>query len=78
MGYRLVPLAEYLREFTGFQIGSLGLFVSHLLYADDTLFIGKALMTNLWCMKSIQQCVSLASNLIVNFAESNAIGMNVL
>jgi len=48
-----------LRVFTGFQVGYLDLSVSHLQYADDILFIGEALMANVWSLKTILRCVGL-------------------
>jgi hypothetical protein len=33
--------------FTGFKVGNTCLYVSHLQYVDDTLFIGEASMENL-------------------------------
>ncbi|MCI37060.1 retrovirus-related protein, partial [Trifolium medium] len=49
--------------FTRFKVGNTGLSVSHLQYADDTLFIGEASMENLWSLKAILRCFELASGL---------------
>ncbi|GAU37868.1 hypothetical protein TSUD_22840 [Trifolium subterraneum] len=39
--------------FTGFKVGNTGLSVSHLQYADDTLFIGEASMENIWVLERL-------------------------
>ncbi|MCI81328.1 LINE-1 reverse transcriptase like, partial [Trifolium medium] len=41
--------------------------VTHLQYADDTLFLGEATVANLWTIKSILRGFELASGLKVNF-----------
>ncbi|GAU51438.1 hypothetical protein TSUD_413380, partial [Trifolium subterraneum] len=51
--------------------------VSHLQYADDTLFIGEACVENLWTMKAILRWFELISGLKVNFFKSRLFGVNV-
>ncbi|MCH92675.1 LINE-1 reverse transcriptase like, partial [Trifolium medium] len=68
---------EELGMFKGFKVGNNGLFVSHLQYADDTIFLGEASVENPWTLKTIIRCFELASGLKVNFAKSNVIGVNV-
>ncbi|GAU10016.1 hypothetical protein TSUD_288060 [Trifolium subterraneum] len=63
--------------FTGFKVSNTGLSVSHLQYADDTLFIGEASMENLWYLKAILRSFELASGLKVNFYKSSIMGINV-
>jgi hypothetical protein len=63
--------------FKGFTVGSGGLQISHLQYADDTLCIGDATMENLWTLKAILRGFELASGLKVNFWKSCLIGVNV-
>ncbi|MCI06473.1 ribonuclease H protein, partial [Trifolium medium] len=63
--------------FKGFRVGSDGLEISHLQYADDTLCIGEASMDNLWTLKAILRGFELASGLKVNFWKSCLIGVNV-
>jgi hypothetical protein len=63
--------------FTGFKVGSTGMSVSHLQYADDTLFLGEATVANLWSIKAILRGFELASGLKVNFGKSKVIGVNV-
>jgi hypothetical protein len=53
--------------FAGFKVGNTGLYVYHLQYGDDTLFIGEASMENLWSLKAILRNFELASGLKVNF-----------
>ena len=50
-----------LGEYTGFQVGSSALYVSHLQYVDDTFFIADALMTIMWILKTIMWFLGLAS-----------------
>ncbi|MCI02845.1 putative non-LTR retroelement reverse transcriptase, partial [Trifolium medium] len=45
--------AEEHNLFKGFQVGNTGVSVSHLQYADDTLFLGEATVDNLWTLKAI-------------------------
>jgi hypothetical protein len=63
--------------FKGFAVGSEGLVISHLQFADDTLCIGKASLDNLWTLKAILRGFELASGLKVNFLKSCLIGVNV-
>jgi len=55
-------MVEDLRDYTRFQVGSSGLSVSHLMYANDTLFIGEASMANMWALMC---CFGLVSGLMV-------------
>ncbi|MCI59514.1 LINE-1 reverse transcriptase like, partial [Trifolium medium] len=45
--------AVNLNRLCPFKVGSGDLPVSHLQYADDTVFIGEAKVENLWVMKAI-------------------------
>ncbi|MCH88010.1 LINE-1 reverse transcriptase like [Trifolium medium] len=62
--------------FKGFKLNS-GLSISHLQYADDTIFIGEACVENLWSMKAILRWFELISGLKVNFSKSNIFGVNI-
>ncbi|MCI06917.1 LINE-1 reverse transcriptase like, partial [Trifolium medium] len=62
--------------FRGFKV-SPEVVVSHLQYADDTLFIGEACVENLWTMKAILRWFELISGLKVNFFKSRLFGVNV-
>jgi hypothetical protein len=58
-------------------MGSGGMPVSILQYADDTLFIGDATVENLWAMKAVLRGFEMASGLKVNFWKSCIMGVNV-
>jgi hypothetical protein len=73
----LVRSAESHGLYQGFKIGSSCLSISHLQYADDTLFLEEASMSNLWSLKTILRCFELASGLKVNFSKSSVMGVNV-
>lgn len=73
----LVRSAESHGLYEGFKVGNSGLSISHLQYADDTLFVGEASMQNLWSLKTILRCFELASGLKVNFHKSSVMGVNV-
>jgi hypothetical protein len=63
--------------YSGFKVGTSGLSISHIQYADDTLFLGEATVQNLWSLKTILRCFELASGLKVNFSKSSVLGVNV-
>jgi hypothetical protein len=72
----LMHKAVSLGFFRGFKVGP-DVVVSHLQYADDTLFIGEACVENLWSMKAILRWFELISGLKVNFSKSSLFGVNV-
>lgn len=45
--------------FEGFNMGSQGVEVCHLQFADDTIMVYKLNASNLWCVKSILRCFEL-------------------
>jgi hypothetical protein len=63
--------------FRGFRVGSNGLSISHLQYADDTLCLGEATIGNLWALKAILRGFEMVSGLKVNYWKSNLMGVNV-
>jgi hypothetical protein len=69
--------AEDLSLFSGFRVGIGRLSISHIQYADDTLFLGEPSVQNLWTIKTILRCFELASVLKVNFFKSSIMGVNV-
>ncbi|KAK2446576.1 hypothetical protein QL285_017365 [Trifolium repens] len=73
----LMRTAVERHRFSGFVVGSNGVSVSHLQYADDTLCIGEASIENLWSLKAILRGFEKVSGLKVNFAKSCVIGVNV-
>ena len=54
--------------FSGFKVGNLDIMVSHLQYADATIFMGEVSVEIFWCMKSIHRWFQLVSSLKVNFS----------
>ncbi|KAK2356246.1 hypothetical protein QL285_093594 [Trifolium repens] len=64
-------------RFGPFKVGSENLPVSHLQYADETVFIGEANVENLWTMKAMLRGFELASGLKVNFWKSCLMGVNI-
>jgi hypothetical protein len=50
--------------------------MSHLQYADETLFIGEACGENFWCAKEIIRWFELMSRLKVNFMKSRLFGVH--
>jgi hypothetical protein len=73
----LMKKAGDLNKFRGFQIGSSGMTVSHLQYADDTLCIEEASISNLWSLKAILRGFEMVSGLKVNFWKSSLMDVNV-
>jgi hypothetical protein len=73
----LMKKAVEINKFRGFPVGNNGLVVSHLQYADDTLCIGEASISNLWSIKAILRGFEMASGLKVNFWKSSIMGVNV-
>jgi uncharacterized membrane protein (UPF0136 family) len=63
--------------FKGFSFGSTPVVISHLQYADDTLCIGEASVSNLWSLKAILRGFEMASGLKVNFWKSGLMSVNV-
>lgn len=61
-----------------FKIGSSGLVVSHLQYADDTLLVIKPSLDKLWCIKAILRSFEKDFGLRVNFFKSSLTGGLVL
>jgi hypothetical protein len=73
----IMKKAVEINKFKGFQIGSNGMIISHLQYADDTLCIGDASVANLWSLKSILRGFEMVSGLKINFWKSSLVGVNV-
>jgi hypothetical protein len=72
-----VRTAEEKNLYSGFKVGNSGVSISHLQYADDTIFLGEASAENLWSIKAILRGFELASGLKVNFGKSKVMGVNV-
>jgi hypothetical protein len=63
--------------FKGFIVRDNGLYISHLQYAYDTLFLGEPTVKDLWTLKTILCCIELSLGLKVNFFRSSVMGVNV-
>ncbi|GKV05161.1 hypothetical protein SLEP1_g17203 [Rubroshorea leprosula] len=63
--------------FKGIEIGKSGLKLSHLQFADDSIFFSEATDQNVMVLKSVLRCFEMASGLKVNFFKSSLIGLNV-
>jgi hypothetical protein len=73
----LMKKAVEIGFFKGIRISESGDTISHLQYADDTLFVGEACVENLWTMKAILKWFELISGLKVNFFKGKLFGINV-
>src|ERR1044072_659708 len=56
--------------FSGFRVGGSDMVVSHIQYADDTLFIGEPTWENVLAIKSVLRWFEIISGLKVNFSKS--------
>ncbi|GKV16926.1 hypothetical protein SLEP1_g27494 [Rubroshorea leprosula] len=63
--------------YKGVVIGNKGVTVSHLQFADDTIFFGEASKDNIGVIKSIMRTSELSSGLKINFGKSQPIGIGV-
>ncbi|XP_071739104.1 uncharacterized mitochondrial protein AtMg01250-like [Rutidosis leptorrhynchoides] len=63
--------------FRGVEIGRDKVVVSHLQYADDTMFLGEWSTTNARNLFKILKCFELSSGLKVNFHKSCLYGVGV-
>jgi hypothetical protein len=67
--------AVNLNLFEGFSLGRAPVVISHFQYADDTLCIGEASVSNLLTLKAILRGFELVSRLKVNFWKSCLMGL---
>lgn len=61
--------------FKGVQLPNNGPTISHLLYADDTLFIGEWSERNIKNLVRILRCFHISSGLKMNFNNSKVFGV---
>ncbi|GKV41862.1 hypothetical protein SLEP1_g49342 [Rubroshorea leprosula] len=73
----LVSAAVEKNLYKGVMVGSGGTTITHLQFADDTIFFGEASDENIKVVKGIMRTFELASGLKINFAKSQLIGMGV-
>ncbi|GKU94281.1 hypothetical protein SLEP1_g7800 [Rubroshorea leprosula] len=64
-------------RYKGVEIGSGDVMVTHLQFADDTIFFGDATEDNIRVIKCIMRTFELASGLKINFKKSQLIGVRV-
>ncbi|GKV38639.1 hypothetical protein SLEP1_g46528 [Rubroshorea leprosula] len=64
-------------RYKGVVIGSGDVMVTHLQFADDTIFFGDATEDNIWVIKCIMWTFELALGLKINFRKSQLIGVGV-
>lgn len=65
------------RVLEGFKVGSGGLEVTHLQYANDTLSVRFSSIENLLTIEEVLISFEFASGLKVNFSKSRLFGFNV-
>ncbi|XP_071713654.1 uncharacterized protein [Rutidosis leptorrhynchoides] len=63
--------------FKGIEVGVDKVLVSHLQYADDTIFMGECSRANARSLQNLLKCFELASGLKVNFHKSCVYGIGV-
>ena len=63
--------------FQGIQLPHRGPLISHLLYADDALFVGEWSKHSIKNLARILRCFHVASGLKVNFNKSKVLGVGV-
>nr|GEX67515.1 putative reverse transcriptase domain-containing protein [Tanacetum cinerariifolium] len=63
--------------FKGASVGQGDLHISHLMYADDVIFMGEWSHSNIQNLLGMLRCFYLVSGLKINVHKSNIIGVNV-
>ncbi|GKU89448.1 hypothetical protein SLEP1_g3583 [Rubroshorea leprosula] len=63
--------------YKGVRVGNEGVMVSHLQFADDTVFFGEASEDNIRVVKTVLRIFELASGLKINFRKSHVMGVGV-
>jgi hypothetical protein len=63
--------------FKGFMVRDGGLYISHLQYANDILFLGEPLAKDMGTLKTILCCFKLPLGLKVNLFNRSVMGVNV-
>ncbi|GJX58573.1 RNA-directed DNA polymerase, eukaryota [Tanacetum coccineum] len=75
--HALVKKAEYTGLFNSASIGHGCIKVSHLLYADDAIFVGEWTHSNAHNLICLLRCFYMASGLRINVHKSKILGVNV-
>ncbi|XP_071738932.1 uncharacterized protein [Rutidosis leptorrhynchoides] len=73
----LTKKVVYNKRFMGVEIGSEKIPISHLQYADDTIFFGEWSVTNLQNLFKLLKCFEHTSGLKVNYHKSNLFSIGV-
>ncbi|GKV02023.1 hypothetical protein SLEP1_g14510 [Rubroshorea leprosula] len=73
----LIHKAKELNKYKGVEVGEERLEVTHLQFADDSIFFCDALDSNIRAIKGILQTFELVSGLKVKFFKSALYGINV-
>ncbi|GKV27391.1 hypothetical protein SLEP1_g36564 [Rubroshorea leprosula] len=73
----MVTAAVEKKLYKGVTVGSEEAMVSHLQFADDTIFFGEASEENIWAIKCIVRSFELVSGLKINYAKSQLMGVNL-
>ncbi|XP_071741167.1 uncharacterized mitochondrial protein AtMg01250-like [Rutidosis leptorrhynchoides] len=63
--------------FVGVEIGRDKIPISHLQYADDTIFLGKWSENNIESLLKLLKCFELSSGLKINYHKSSLFGVGV-
>ncbi len=69
--------AKYKNLFDGVRVGSKGVVISHLQYADDSFFVGAWDNQNLQNLIRVLKCFQLMWGLNVNMSKCRLIGVGV-
>ncbi|GKV27047.1 hypothetical protein SLEP1_g36255 [Rubroshorea leprosula] len=73
----LVKSAVVKELYKGVKIGNGSVMVSHLQYADDTIFFGEATEENITAIKCIMRTFELVSGLKINYGKSKLRGVGI-
>ncbi|GKV25095.1 hypothetical protein SLEP1_g34588 [Rubroshorea leprosula] len=73
----LVASAVEKERYKGVVIGNGDVMVTHLQFADDTIFFRDATEDNIWVIKCIMRTFELASGLKINYRKSQLMGVGV-
>ncbi|XP_071725850.1 uncharacterized mitochondrial protein AtMg01250-like [Rutidosis leptorrhynchoides] len=73
----LTKQAVEAKRFLGVEVGGDKIPISHLQYADDTIFFGSWSERNIQNLMKLLKCFELTSGLKVNFHKTNLIGIGV-
>ncbi|GKV04732.1 hypothetical protein SLEP1_g16845 [Rubroshorea leprosula] len=74
----MVTAAIEKQLYKGVKVGNDDIMVSHLQFADDTIFFEEATDENIWAIKRIVRSFELVSGLKINYAKSQLMGVREL